>query len=107
MMDTFVAFHIQDGSPLKLILLNIDIKQADDVWVGTCLELGTSTFADSVEELHGEIADAVLLQLNEVEELGFMKDYLREHGVAIMQLPDHSIVSSEPSHRWALATAGA
>ena len=46
-----------------------------------CLELGTTTFADTLDELRKEISDAVTLQLDEIERLGFIEEFLRDHSV--------------------------
>ena len=36
---------------------------------------------DSIEELRGEIADAIGLQLNEAMRLGFLDEYIEERNV--------------------------
>lgn len=83
-----------------------NFEEQGDLWVGTCFELGTSTFADTLEGVREEVADAVLLQLNEVERLGFMTEYLREHGVAQMSM--NFTDTAEPADQWGLlAAAGA
>ncbi len=50
------------------------------------LKLGTSAFADTLEELRKEIGDAVTLQLGEMERLGFFEDFLRDHNLRPVNL---------------------
>lgn len=52
-------------------------------WIGVCDELGTSAFADSLEQMKTELRDAVALQLNEMERIADIKDYLVDNQVAI------------------------
>ena len=52
-------------------------------WVGVCDELGTSAFADSLEQMKIELRDAVALQLNEMERIADIRDYLADNQVAI------------------------
>ena len=76
-----IAVELTERGPSNLVLLTLDLTQEDEVWVGTCIELGTSAYADSLEELRGEIADAIGLQLNEAMRLGFIDEYIQERSV--------------------------
>ena len=100
MRDTLIAARMSKLGRPTFVVLNLDFEQQGDVWVGTCFELGTSTFADTLVEARDEVGDAVLLQLNEVARLGFMTEYLREHGVAemVMDFTD----TAEPADQWGL-----
>jgi hypothetical protein len=92
-----------DGVPLVVVVLTANFEQEEDKWVGTVLELGISTYADTIEVLRQELADAVILQLNEVERLGFMDEYLKEHGVRQAFLPAGEGVQRD---RWSLLPLG-
>ena len=61
-------------------------------WVGVCDELGTSAFADSLEQMKIELRDAVALQLNEIERIADIRDYLVSNQVSKtpIQLPQES-----------------
>ena len=76
-----IAVEYTERGASNLVLLNLELTQEEDVWVGTCIELGTSAYADSLEELRGEIADALALQLNEATRLGFLDEYIKERNV--------------------------
>ena len=87
MRDTEVAIHLgKKGTPEYIILLTFDYKEEGENWVGICVELGTSTFAASLKEVQKELREAVSLQLNEVEQMGFMKEDLAEHNVQAIPL---------------------
>ena len=96
MREQTIAVELTESGPSNLVLLTLELTQEEDVWIGTCLELGTSTYADSIEELRGEIADAIGLQLNEAMRLGFLDDYIEERNVRtlpLVQLEDGSVAS--------------
>ena len=80
-----------------VITLTLLLNEEGERWVGECLELGTGAYGDSLEEAHEQLLEAVLLQLNEMERLGFIEDYLREHNVRLQPL-------TEPTgkDRWSL-----
>ena len=104
MRDTIIAIHYgkEIRSPDFLLPLTIDLDREREQWTGTCLELGTSTFGDTLDEVRKELQEAIALQLNEVERLGFTTDYLEENRVPIIQLPDAGVSNELP---FALASA--
>ena len=96
MREQTIAVELTERGPSNLVRLALELTQEEDVWIGTSLELGTSTYADSIEELRGEIADAIGLQLNEAMRLGFLDDYIEERNVRtlpLIQLEDGSVAS--------------
>ena len=54
-----------------------------DRWVGVCEQLGTPAFAETLEQVRSELQDAVQLQLNKVERLADVREYLEESAVPI------------------------
>ena len=85
MRDTTTVIHRNnEGSPDYVIILTFEFSQESGQWVGLCLELGTSTFSDTLEQTRLELQEAVELQLNEVERLGFIQDYLSENHVRVV-----------------------
>ena len=98
MRDTIIAIHYQKTtrSPDFVFPLTIDLGRESEGWTGTCLELGTSTFGDTMEEVRTELQEAITLQLNEMERLGFIGEYLAENRVAIIRIPDTSASDESP-----------
>ena len=86
MRETGIAIRSREGMPSEAILPTIDFKEHSGQWLVECLELGTATYADSLEEVRREIRDNITLQLGSVEDLGFMDEYLRDHNVALIPL---------------------
>ena len=87
-MIHFVIGAHQDaqGNPDFVLGLTLDYQQEEGQWVGVCLELGTSTFADTQEQTELELQEAVELQLNEMERLGYLREYLAAQGVTITHI---------------------
>jgi hypothetical protein len=104
MRTTAVAVRRGNNARPSLIVLTAEFEQHDDKWVGTVLELGVSTCADTLEDVRNEIAEAVSLQLNEVERLGFMDEYLEEHGVHQIPLPDEK--EDRQRDHWGMVAIG-
>lgn len=104
MRDTIIAIHHEKGigSPDFVFSLTLDLEKEGEQWTGTCLELGTSTFGDTLEEAKEELQEAVTLQLNEMERLGFIAAYLEENRVSVIPLADSAASGDSP---FALASA--
>ena len=82
MRDSATVIHRNtEGSPDYVIVLTFEFSQESDKWVGICLELGTSAFADTLDEIRVELQEAVELQLNGIERFGFIEDYLDKNQV--------------------------
>ena len=71
------------GAPDYIINLTLNYCQDSGQWVGVCDELGTSAFADDLEQTQVELREAVELQLNGVERLADVRDYLADNQVVI------------------------
>ena len=107
MRDTATVIHRNtEGSPDYVVVLTFEFSQESELWVGLCLELGTSSFSDTLEQTRLELQEATELQLNEVERLGYIQDYLADNhvcmvpidaamtsGFAIAPVPSHAIVA--------------
>lgn len=103
MRETTIAIRSRDGGPKEAILLTIDFREHSGQWLAECLELGTATHADTLEEVRREILENVMLQLDGVEELGFMEEYLRQHSVQLLPLETTS-ASEAKAATWAVPT---
>ena len=85
--ETIQVFHGDaNGVPDYSITLTCTYAQEGDQWVGICTELGTSAFAETLEQTRVELQEAVQLQLNEVERLADAHDYLAENGIPVVLL---------------------
>ena len=78
-----VIHRDKSGAPDYIINLTLNYCQDTGQWVGVCEELGTSTHDDSFEQMKIELREAVELQLNGVERLADVRDYLADNQVVI------------------------
>ena len=58
--------------------------EKDGLWTAECLELGTSTFGNSFEDVNEKISEAILLHLNTLEEVGERKRFFKENNIKII-----------------------
>ena len=65
------------------VTLTLSFEQEGSEWVGECLELGTSTFADTLEECQVELQDLVTDHLNVLEEIGERERFFEEWGIVV------------------------
>ena len=87
MRDTTTVIHRNNqGSPDYVVDLTFEFSQESSQWVGICLELSTSSFSGTLEQTRLELQEATELQLNEVERLGYIQDYLAENHVRIVPI---------------------
>ena len=65
------------------VTLTLSFEQEGSEWVGICLELGTSTFADTLEKCQEELEELVTDHLNVLEEIGEREQFFEEWGIAV------------------------
>ena len=109
MRDILVAVLKLDGRPVEMSVLTVEFEQEDGMWIGTCLELGTSTQAQTLEELQAELTDAVDLQLNEMARLGYTREYLKSQGAKVLPIPEEEKPTDAPEAqraRWGMLPVG-
>ena len=75
------------GSPDYFMPLTMEYVFQEGKRVGSCLEIGTSGFADELDEMKSRLFEAVDLQLSEVERLGFLEEFLQDHSVSAYPIP--------------------
>ena len=86
------------------IELFLDYGREEGEWVGICEQLGIAANADTLGETKEILKDLVLLQLNGVEDLTRITEYLKDNGVTIME-PD-SLAENASGFTLTTATSG-
>ncbi|MBA7535852.1 hypothetical protein ES705_28110 [subsurface metagenome] len=88
--------------PIGYVVLTLKLKQnkKGDVWEGVCLELGTATFGDTVEETLAELRELITLDLNGLEQIGererfFKKNQITLHRIGTRPQPVRTPVTSQ------------
>ena len=69
-----------DARPAVRVILHYQFTREGNKWVGTCLELGTSTYARSKRKTEEALYELVLEHLNLLEESGERPTILRRMG---------------------------
>ena len=69
------------------VTLTLSFEQEGSEWVGTCLELGTSTFADTLEECQVELEELVTDHLDVLEEVCERERFFEEWGIEDTAVP--------------------
>lgn len=69
----------------RLVILTVEIQREGEQWVGQCVELGTATFGDSVDEVAEELLDLVALHLNGLEDAGEREQFFKAHGIKVYE----------------------
>ncbi len=78
-----VIHRDESGAPDYTINLTLYYCQESGQWVGVCEELGTSAYADTFGQMKIELREAVELQLNGMERLSDIREYLALYHVTI------------------------
>lgn len=67
----------------EYVTLTLSFEQEGSEWVGVCLELGTSTFADTLEKCQKELQELVADHLDVLEETGERERFFEEWGIEV------------------------
>ena len=78
-----VVHSDESGASDYIIKLTLNYYQEAAQWIGFCEELGTCAYADDLEQTQVELREAVELQLNGVERLANIQEYLADNQVVI------------------------
>lgn len=75
-----------------LVIVNLRFyRDKNNKWIGECLELGTTSFGDTIEEAKESLIDLIELHLNTLEELGEKKRFFKKHNIKTFKEKPKSI----------------
>lgn len=66
-----------------IVLTAIFEKEEDGRWTAHCEELGTATFATTIEEAQDRLKEMIELHLNTLEDIGERDRFFKENGIEI------------------------
>ena len=92
------------GIATFVIVINARFFAEDASWVAVCEELGTTAYSGTIDGAKAELAEALELQLNEVERLGFAEEFLKSHGVTPIHIQAPA-KAANAAHSWELVGA--
>ena len=93
MLETLNLLYCEDNAIAAIYILTVKYHREDDKWLGECIELGTATFAETLEEVRQELNEAIALQVNDMDQLGFAREYLADHGVQALPITESLLTS--------------
>lgn len=70
--------------PLGYVVLTLKFRKQGAKWTARCVELGTATFARTLEEADERIKEAVTLHLNTLEDVGERGRFFKEHRISYL-----------------------
>ena len=74
--------------------LTLRYEREEGQWVGVCLELSTSTFGDSLEEVQDSLTRLVVEHLSFLENAGERERFFTEHNISYHEFkPDEVSVT--------------
>ena len=82
-----------NAQPALRVILHYQFTREGNKWVGTCLELSTSTYARSKRKTEEALYELVLEHLNLLEESGERPRFFDEWGIKLVIPP----VESDPT----------
>lgn len=63
------------------VILTMAFRQDGRRWTGECLELGTATYARTLNQVSDELHELVTLHLNALDDIGECDRFFQEHGI--------------------------
>jgi len=86
MRETFVSLQFKGTRPVAAVVWTGDFRKEEETWLAECVELGTATYAASLDDARERLVEAVLLQLGQVDSLGFLPGFLRDRGLQVLSI---------------------
>lgn len=86
--ESFAMLHYSESVVTEVLILTAEFDREGDQWTGECLELGTATCADTLEDVRKELYELVGLHVNGVDDMGHIEEFLSERGVKSLPVAD-------------------
>ncbi len=94
---------MEPGTVAGHVILTLQYSREGSNWVGVCLELSTSTFADTLEQCQQELTELVAEHLNVLEETGQRERFFNEWGIKLHPAntsPKEIVLRSDGDPTW-------
>jgi len=72
---------MRKASAKCVVILHAHYWRNQNQWLGECVELGTTTFADTFEDVQRELKDMIVLHLDTLESVGERDNFFKEHEI--------------------------
>jgi len=86
----------------RYITVTVEIEEADGQYAARCVELGTASCGDTLEEAFTNIKEAMAVDLNALEEVGEREEFFKERGIKIRERVqrEHPLMKPVSSEAW-------
>jgi predicted RNase H-like HicB family nuclease len=74
-------------------VFTLKFKREGRNWVARCEELGTSTFAPTLREVHKQIMEAITCHLNTLEDVGERARFFAENNIKMVQVKPKEVTT--------------
>lgn len=93
--------------PGGYVELTLKFEREGDKWVGTCLELGTSTFSNTLNKAQQDLRNLIAEHLNLLEEAGERQRFFEEWDITLhpAKPKPHDIRIRDSSIDWGRLTS--
>ena len=102
MRENILLIRYTTGKPDQAIVLTGEFRQEGKRWLAECVETGTATYAATMAQARAELSDAITLQFDEIEKLGFVEQYLQDHRIRPQNIAPTSQRKSGRRPTWAI-----
>jgi hypothetical protein len=84
------------------VFLTLRFEREGNKWVGTCEELGTSTFHRTLKRCEEELRELVVEHLNALEEAGEREKFFQKWGIVFRstRTPPHEVTIKGSGEYW-------
>jgi predicted RNase H-like HicB family nuclease len=86
---------VRFASGERFIEVTLQFELEGDLITGLCLELGSAAFGETPQEADEALVEAIALQLDTLEEVGELEDFLERNGVKLQRGPRWNAVSPQ------------
>ena len=83
----------------RYVTLTMTVEGADGQYAAHCIELGTASCGDTLDEAFENIKEAVIVDITALEEIGEREHFFNEHGIEIKQRIKEDIPLIKPVYR--------
>lgn len=70
-----------------IVILTSVVEPEENMFVSSCIELGTSSCGDTIQEAFENLEEAIAVHLNALEEVGETERFFHERGIEILRSP--------------------
>ena len=70
-----------------IVVLTSIVEPEGDMFVSTCVELGTASCGDTIQEAFENLDEAIAVHLDALEEVGETERVFEERGIEILRAP--------------------